>query len=571
MRLLRLLPGCLLLVVGLAVAAEADDPVAELGRIISTPLGKTAGKETLEARRKKLDMVIARLNHPADLCRAASLLEWRHSGPHPGGDFPPALEEVHREARKKLGERLVRVCRERLAKDGATQQAILVLVARAARSEQEPIVIRGEVHIPGDPGPLPPLFPALRKDVEKALKKGLTQPVRSAALRALVHLGLGPEEQAEHLKSALGAGNVAERQAAGAILLELVGPGPAPRVTVGTLPEETAKLVAPAGVGVVDEDPTVRRLCLQALAETMNQLNMVFRTNLPSNPVQWELNYPEGSKERGEVLGLIEKDLAPALAGLAQVERLLPRVTKMIDGSDLGCTLATLRVLEQAATARLLLREWLHLFPKEKRPDVCKSAVAAVPALAKALGHKELRVRVETVHVLESLAAEAGEAGAALADALTKDDSRFVRWGAARALRNMAPAGGEKVVPALARALADDSAEVRIAAAQALMSHGTKAKPAREALTKASSKGDEKVRVLALQALAALGKEAAPSEAALVDLLADDLPAIRAGAAHVLGKIGKLEEKSTAALRKAIADPDPGVQEAAATALLSAG
>lgn len=110
----------------------------------------------------------------------------------------------------------------------------------------------------------------------------------------------------------------------------------------------------------------------------------------------------------------------------------------------------------------------------------------------------------------------------------------------------MAPEGGEKVVPALARALSDDDIKVRGAAAQTLGRHGGKAKAAREALTKAATKGDEKVRVLALQALAALGKEAAPSETALVSLLIDDLSADRAGAAKALGKLGTLQDRETA-------------------------
>src|SRR5690349_24883671 len=108
MRLLRLSLSLLALSGGGLAAAEADDPVAELERVLVSPPGKAAGKEALQARRKKLEALVGRLSHPADLCRAAALPGWRKVQAGPAPDVTASLAKLHQEARQKLGDRLAK-------------------------------------------------------------------------------------------------------------------------------------------------------------------------------------------------------------------------------------------------------------------------------------------------------------------------------------------------------------------------------------------------------------------------------------------------------------------------------
>jgi HEAT repeat protein len=122
-------------------------------------------------------------------------------------------------------------------------------------------------------------------------------------------------------------------------------------------------------------------------------------------------------------------------------------------------------------------------------------------------------------------------------------------------------------VPALIRALTDDSTAVVEQAQQTLRRIGSPA--ALPALTHALQSRNKAIRFHAAEVLRDMGSDASPATAALVLLLRDRDPNIRVVGAHALGNIG-----STPALQALIAtlvDKSPAVRAAAVTALGSMG
>jgi hypothetical protein len=100
---------------------------------------------------------------------------------------------------------------------------------------------------------------------------------------------------------------------------------------------------------------------------------------------------------------------------------------------------------------------------------------------------------------------------------------------------------GADAAPAVndvAKALADPSAEVRIAAAWALSQMGTVGAPAIPALERSLSDSDARVRSISAIALRAMGPAAVKAIAGLVKALDDSSLSVRAVAADALGNLG---------------------------------
>ena len=330
--------------------------------------------------------------------------------------------------------------------------------------------------------------------------------------------------------------------------------------------ERSEPLLRFTGQGAKDDDPTVRRLCLAALGSTLEDFGFCCKLDLENKFLAGERLMSRDAIEKEKAFAEFLRFLKGSLQALNQE---LAVAREALKDDDLAVCLSAYKTIENAATVRLLLRNRALLEPviKEKK-DPFNEPIKAVPALIKSLQHKELRVRLAALYVLETLTTDAAPAASALA-AVLKDDNRFVRWGAARALRNMAPAGAANdIVTALAVMLTDDSPDVRNTAAVALTRYGPAAKGAVADLSKAFENGDEKMQLLAARALAAMGKEAKPAELILVAALANKQPAIRAAAATALGRLGTLTKESRTSLTKALADKDSTVQRAAAGALL---
>jgi HEAT repeat protein len=193
----------------------------------------------------------------------------------------------------------------------------------------------------------------------------------------------------------------------------------------------------------------------------------------------------------------------------------------------------------------------------------------AVPDLIKCVAdQKDVKVRLAGLYVLEELGPEAAPAAAATAKALGDDDS-FVRWGAARVLGKMAPAGAAEAVPALAVRVGDENGDVRITALAALERYGPAAMPAVGEVSQALKKGDEATRLWAVRVLAAVGPGGkAKTREPLIAALSAKSVGIRRIAAGALAGFDKPDEATKAALRAALADEDAQVRRTASEALL---
>src|SRR5262249_22754691 len=153
--------------------------------------------------------------------------------------------------------------------------------------------------------------------------------------------------------------------------------------------------------------------------------------------------------------------------------------------ADLTVCLAANEALEAVADLRLrLLAEAAAVDritddkPAAPADDPLRDGLrAALRPLAEELAHKNVRVRLAALYVLESLEAEAAPLAAGIVAAL-QDDDVFVRWAAARTLGKMAPLEADKAVPELARRLDDANGDVRATAVAALERYGPQAKAA---------------------------------------------------------------------------------------------
>jgi HEAT repeat protein len=124
---------------------------------------------------------------------------------------------------------------------------------------------------------------------------------------------------------------------------------------------------------------------------------------------------------------------------------------------------------------------------------------------------------------------------------------------------------GPPAVNPLVEALGDRNNVVRRRAAMSFVIMGRPAIGGVQALAKAVQDEDAEVRQAAAMALGRIGP-AAPSTPALVQALKDREPRVRVVAATSLGMIGARE--ATPALTEAAHDGNPAVQKAAAEALL---
>jgi HEAT repeat protein len=164
-----------------------------------------------------------------------------------------------------------------------------------------------------------------------------------------------------------------------------------------------------------------------------------------------------------------------------------------------------------------------------------KGGPAAVPALRLALADKEASVRRQAILSLEVIVARS-------------------------------PAATKAALPALAKAVKDESTTIRVDLARTLSRCGVDALPA--VLTLADD-SDAKVRAYALAGLARLKPPAARVLPILAKRAKDDPESmVRQSALRTLGSLGK---EAVPAVRVALADKDPSVQKVAVRSLVMIG
>jgi HEAT repeat protein len=533
--------------------------------------------EGLKFRETMLKKRAEKISTLGDLSRALLLPGWQD------GSINAKLAKIEEPVRRELARRFVEETRKKLEKgDALNRIAAAVLVgetAAAARGQEVPSPIV--------------------KDALNDLVDGLAKAMRDkdeelgeAAGRSLGQIE-APEKIAESMQRLFEekkAGPTVRRAAAEALanLVRLADAVVVHRHQFQQLPQDQPArvpvykaIVLAAGGGLNDSDSEVRRSCAEAIRHCSTSLqdllpqirpDQVFHPDQPLTAIErkeLETQWEEIEKHRREIQPLVKalNDQAPALV-------------KALSDSNPAVCLAAVKGLEGMANVR---RHLLHLsasmppLPEKKASSKLEDALLqelkkAVGDLAKLLesGDKDVRVRLAALYVFEALGKDAVAAVDPLVKALSDKDS-FVRWGAVRSLREMAP--DHTIVTGLAKCLKDDNADVRRSAAFALQRYGPKAKAAVRALCDATQHDDVATRLSAVQVLAAVGKEARKDAIpSLVKSLTDEKEQkeVRAEAGRALSKFGPHAPDSDAAkaLRKALKDPDAQVRLAASEALL---
>jgi HEAT repeat protein len=184
--------------------------------------------------------------------------------------------------------------------------------------------------------------------------------------------------------------------------------------------------------------------------------------------------------------------------------------------------------------------------------------------------------RLEAIHAVGALGADAGDAVPVLAEILREDPDRAARSQAAFALSKMAPAS-RGAVAELAAALKDTEPRVRMNAASALFRLGLDADEAVPALIEAvkdkSNQGNAEIFHITIQGMAtlALGRAGAGNRKAadaLMEVLKNARTVdMRIDAARALGEVGEVARRAAPLLRPLTEDANDEVRRAARQAL----
>jgi len=193
-----------------------------------------------------------------------------------------------------------------------------------------------------------------------------------------------------------------------------------------------------------------------------------------------------------------------------------------------------------------------------------RNARVAVPALAAALRDSQYPRRSSVARALGGFGIQAATETPTLLDAL-RDSDPFVRVFSAESL--VRTGRTDEALPALARALKDDSCMVRECAIYALSLLGPGALEAISGIIDAFE-GCPSVGDAATEALARIGVDAIP---ALSAAIASQNRRVRITAAGALGRLGPGAGKAVPALVKALDDRDLWVRRTALMALASIG
>jgi HEAT repeat protein len=589
-----LLLGALLVVLCRpAVAAEpaADDPLAGLRRALRQNRDVGGDADALAFRKRDLARQAAALHNLADLGRALVLPGWRHE------NLDPKAAEVDEAAWDKLAVRFTEAVRKAFEQgDPVEQQAVADLLAGLAGSGRANGVVVGPLHT---------RLADLAEPLARLSRQAKNGNVRAAALRTLGRIEPDPKVAAAALERALREDESAPRRAAADALVSLIeeaseaarlsragGPPAAPpgrnppaAPAADDAPRRDAlaaalQVVPVAGRVLADSDAQVRRRGAEAVRQAALLLQDAVAFPAPVDfPPPGRKPTAEERQQMQEYRARVErewKELAPVAGVLGQQ---IPALDKVVADADLQASLAAGRALEGMADARKALSRWLGSVPAPAADEAAgrlaedplgPALKEAVPVLAKRLSADEVRARLASLYVLETLGPEAAPAAGEVVRAL-RDRDPFVRWGAARALGRMALKGeaAGKAVAGLAPLLKDDNADARLGAAAALQRYGAAARGAVAELSAAVKEGDDEVRLRAIAALAAIGPEAGKDAvAALVKALQAGEPDVRAAAAGALGQVAPGDKAAREALRKALDDPDAEVRGAASAALL---
>ena len=226
----------------------------------------------------------------------------------------------------------------------------------------------------------------------------------------------------------------------------------------------TASTVLPAvHRGLDDPSPEVRRRSLEALGLACASLSRLIESPaLPSAP------QTQGAPAGPRPFDAEHEELRPLVLALRDQG---PMLARSLHDSDIEARILAHKALEELGLGR---QRWLRRClasgaSVEGQEEALLRDVLqqAVPGLAQALKHPDVRVRRSALDALEVLGPLALPALPALTQAL-HDPDRFVRWSAVRAVGKLDLSDASQVVPDLTRLLTDPDMDLRRAAATAL-------------------------------------------------------------------------------------------------------
>jgi hypothetical protein len=533
----------------MAGPTAAANPVQELAKLLRNQV-EPEDQAAIARQQEQVAKRAESLARPSELRAALLLPGWKRGrSAVPGGDDDP-LDKIHHEVWTRLAERLEKMLRSGLRAEGAERRLTAITFLAEMADEQRQIE---ESRLPAAKRPAGgdwsygggwsvfDFTGRMAGDVRKMLDKDTNADVRVVAVRAFVEIAPGTAAMSDALKPLLEPSRtVGERRAAAQGLARMFHLLSARAEARPPLEEAGPRIVAVARLGLGDKDATVRRLCLEPIRQAARQI-----------PPNWQRS-PNWRLLRPLLVAVKEQTLT--VAGL-------------LADSDGAVRLTAHQTLEDIATARLHLQRAEPPRPAEERA-LLDEVLKTLPGLKKSLGEDDVRIRLASLYVLETLQSGAAPAVEAVATAL-KDKNGFVRWGAARVLNNLAPHEADKAVPALAAALTDSNQTVRLTAVAALKRYGPKAAAALDELGKAALNDAEvRMRLGTIDALGSLGDKARPASDRLVRAVADPSAEVRAAAAKALGRLGRLDGDALRALRKALRDTDAAVRQAASATLL---
>jgi len=339
--------------------------------------------------------------------------------------------------------------------------------------------------------------------------------------------------------------------------------------------------VGAAAVGLKDQDEAVRGYSLQGIAEAAKAFKDF--VGFPLEPL-----VDEGKKA---VLDDVKSVLKTFQAANPRI------VAALADKERINVRLAAVQTLDQIGQARLNLVLNLDAENRDKPGKVLDDYSAPDPfenvlprdakkagdwqAFTQLLYDSDVRLRRGGIDLLELLRDGATPAAGHMATAL-RDADLFVRWSAARTVRNIDPKNVDAgAISALNQLLKDRDSNLSKAAAEAIEKLGPVAAGSVDTLGEIiantgadNGSWDVESRVAAMKALAAIGKPAYRVLPRLVEVMTDADVRVRREAAYTIGRFGTIDEPSLektalAALTKALGDEDAEVRQNASEAILN--
>jgi hypothetical protein len=399
---------------------------------------------SLAERDRALKNCVAGLRSLADLQSAATMTEWELTS---GDEDTAAVDCANRSAAIERFDAAVRHLLRR--GDEASAKATIDMLHRmadAARVNGEPLtLVRGfaaelaDVVIQGSP--------ALRARAARTLAH-IEPPVFVAvpALTELLHADEAELRRAAADSFAVWLQYVTQGTGAASLRLR-----PAQRSELVL----TASTVLPAvHAGFNDVRPEIRRRCLEIIGLACAALTRLTDDaafndeRISHRPLQAEY-----------------EELRPLLQALRDQGPILER---FLHDNDPETRILTHKALEELGVARgRWMRRWTTDKSEADEKLLSELLHEALPGVAEALVHPDVRVRRSAVDVLEMSGTLALPELPALTHAL-HDPDRFVRWSAVRTLGKLGPTAAVESIGDLKKMLHDPDGDLRKAAANAL-------------------------------------------------------------------------------------------------------